>query len=99
MIFVVMVSLCIVAWILTLIRIGVIHWKDVGKDSGIALNVWLMMVFFSITMIFLVKTFCNYFDAHTLNNLDRLISYSSILRMWRRSGATWRIFSRALCRQ
>ncbi len=79
MIFVVMVSLCVVAWVITLNRIGAIHWKDVGKDNGIALNVWLMMVFFSITMIFLIKTFCNYFDAHTLNNLDRLISYSSIL--------------------
>ncbi len=79
MTFAIMLSLCIVAWLLTLIRMRAIHWKDVRKDNGIALNVWLMMVFFSITMIFLIKRFCNYFDAHTLNNLDRLISYSSIL--------------------
>ena len=79
MTFMIMVSLCIGAWILTLDRLWAIQWKDVKKDNSIALYVWLMMLFFSITMIFLIKRFCNYFDAHTLNNLDRLIAYCSIL--------------------
>ena len=79
MTYVIMVSLCVAVWIMTLDRLQAIHWKDIRKDNGIARYVWLMMVFFSITMTFLIKWFCNYFDAHTLNNLDRLIAYSSIL--------------------
>src|SRR5689334_22712019 len=73
------ILLCILAWVLTLDRIRSIHWKEVRQDHGIAIHIWLMMVFFSITMIFMIKRFSNYFDAHTLNNLDRLIAYSSIL--------------------
>jgi len=76
---VIMVFLCIMAWALTLSRIRAIQWKDISKDNGIALHVWLMMVFFSITLTFLIKEFSNFFDAHTFNNLDRLISYCSIL--------------------
>src|SRR5258706_16182924 len=79
MTYVIMVFLCVAVWIMTLDRLQAIHWKDIRKDNGIARYVWLMMVFFSITMTFLSKWFCNYFDAHTLNNLDRLISYFSIL--------------------
>src|SRR5258706_14936418 len=79
MTYVIMVSLCVAVWIMTLDRLQAIHWKDIRKDNGIARYVWLMMVFFSITMTFLIKWFCNYFDAHTLNNLDRLIAYCSIL--------------------
>ncbi|MBN2116280.1 MAG: hypothetical protein JW730_06910 [Anaerolineales bacterium] len=56
-----------------------IHWQGVRKDGGIALHVWLMMVFFSITTVFLIKKFNDLFDAYTLNNLDRLIAYSSLL--------------------
>ncbi len=67
-----MVSLCIAVWILTLDRLQAIHWKDIRKDNGIALYVWLMMLFFSITMIFLIKRFSIYFDTHTLTNLDEL---------------------------
>src|SRR5258706_974521 len=79
MTYVIMVSLCVAVWIMTLDRLQAIHWKDIRKDNGIARYVWLMMVFFSIAMIFLIKWVCNYFDAHTLNNLDRLIAYCSIL--------------------
>ncbi|MBL8080439.1 MAG: hypothetical protein JNM55_20885 [Anaerolineales bacterium] len=75
----IMLALCIAAWITAGHRYRFIHWKDVRKDNGIALNVWLNMLFFAITTLFLVKRFCDYFDAHTLNNLDRLISYSSLL--------------------
>lgn len=60
-------------------RMKTIHWQDVRKDGGIALYVWLMMIFFSITSIFLIKKFSDFFDAYTLNNLDRLIAYSSLL--------------------
>ena len=48
-------SLCIVAWTLTLARFRAIQWKDIRKDNGIALHVWLTMVFFSTTSIFLIK--------------------------------------------
>lgn len=72
-------SICVIAWTLTAARFRAIHWKDIRSDNGIALNVWLMMVFFSITSVFLIKRFCDFFDAYTFNNLDRLIAYSSIL--------------------
>lgn len=79
MIFAVELSICIVAWTLTMSRMKTIHWQGIGKDGGIALHVWLMMVCFSITSVFLIKRFSDLFDAHTLNNLDRLIAYSSLL--------------------
>jgi hypothetical protein len=72
-------SLCIVAWTLTLARFRAIQWKDIRKDNGIALHVWLTMVFFSTTSIFLIKKLDDFFDAYTFNNLDRLITYCSIL--------------------
>ena len=72
-------SLCIVAWTLTLARFRAIQWKDIRKDNGIALHVWLTMVFFSTTSIFLIKKLDDFFDAYTFNNLDRLFTYCSIL--------------------
>jgi len=77
--FPIQLSLCIAAWAVTLARFRAFQWKDARKDNGIALNVWLMMLFFSITLTFLVKKFDDFFDAHTFNNLDRLIAYSSII--------------------
>ena len=77
--FILQVAICGVAWALTLARFRAIRWKDVRRDQGITLDVWLMMVFFSITTIFMIKRFCDYFDEHTLNNLDRLIAYCSVL--------------------
>jgi hypothetical protein len=70
--------LCLVAWAITLIKLRAIHWKDVQKDGSVDLNIWLMMLFFSITLTF-IGSFSDYFDAYTLNNLSRLISYPSIL--------------------
>lgn len=79
MIFTIQLSICIMAWTLTMSRMKTIHWQSVREDGGIALHVWRMMVFFSITSIFLIKEFSDFFDAYTLNNLDRLIAYSSLL--------------------
>lgn len=79
MIFTIELSLCIMAWTLTMSRFRTIHWKEIRKDNGIAFHVWLMMVFFSITTIFLIKKFSDLFDAYTFNNLDRLIAYSAVL--------------------
>jgi hypothetical protein len=70
--------LCLVAWAITLIKLKAIHWKDIKKDGSVDLNIWLLMFFFSITLTF-IGSFSDYFDAHTLNNLSRLISYPSIL--------------------
>ncbi|MBI1792638.1 MAG: hypothetical protein HYR70_00415 [Chloroflexi bacterium] len=77
--FILQVVICGVAWALTITRFRAIRWQDVWRDHGIALDVWLMMVFFSTTTIFMIKRFSNYFDVHTFNNLDRLIAYCSIL--------------------
>jgi hypothetical protein len=70
--------LCLVAWAITLIKLRDIHWKNIRKDGGVALHIWLMMFFFSVALTF-IGSFSDYFDALTLNNLSRLVSYSSIL--------------------
>jgi hypothetical protein len=77
--FAIQLSICIAAWTLTLTRLRTIQWKDVRKNNAIALNAWFMMLFFSLTTIFLIKKFSNFFDMHTVNNLDRLIAYCLIL--------------------
>src|SRR5512138_2354382 len=79
MIFAVELSICVMAWTLTISRMKTIHWQGVRNDHGIALHVWRMMVFFSITSTFLIKKFSDLFDAYTFNNLDKLIAYSSLL--------------------
>jgi hypothetical protein len=70
--------LCLVAWAITLIKSRTVDWKNPQKDGGVALNIWLMILFFSITLTF-IGNFSDTFDAHTLNNLSRMISYPSIL--------------------
>ncbi len=50
-----------------------------GADHGIALRVWLMMVFFSTALLFFITKFNDLFDAYTFNNLDRLITYAAVL--------------------
>jgi hypothetical protein len=70
--------LCLIGWGFTLARIRTIHWKDVRRDGGVALNIWLMMFFFTVTLTFL-GDFGGLFDAHTINNLSKLIAYPSIL--------------------
>ena len=49
------------------------------KKGGIALNVWVMLLFFSITLTFLVEEIATFFNTHTLPNLSLLISHSSVL--------------------
>ncbi len=71
--------LCGLAWVLTIVRFKGIHWRNIGVDNRIALNVWLMMLFFSITLTLLVDKSGDFLDAHTFNNLDRLVTYCSIL--------------------
>ncbi len=70
--------LCAIAWAFTLGRLKAVQWRNIGKDNGIALNVWFMMFLFSVTLTFL-GGFGDSFDAHTFNNLSQLIAYPSIL--------------------
>ena len=79
MIFAIELSICLMAIALTVSSMTTIHWREIRNDGGVALYIWLMMVFFTITSIFNVNKFCDFFDAYTLNNLDRLIAYCSIL--------------------
>jgi hypothetical protein len=75
----VQISVCLMAWIFTLVRLRALRWKDIHKDYGVALYVWLALLFFSLGLTFLIKDFGDFLDRHTLNNLSKLITYCSLL--------------------
>jgi hypothetical protein len=72
------IALCALAWLVALIKFRIIWLNRVWKTDPIALSVWLAMLFFAITMTFLMDSFAVVFNSLTLNNLSRLIAYSSI---------------------
>lgn len=69
--------LSLIAWAFTLLKLKGIRWKDV-QDGSTALNIRLMLFFFSITLTFLGDV-GKFVDAHVTNNLSNLIAYPSIL--------------------
>lgn len=71
-------SLCFLAWLVVIVKTPKV-WRDrVWKTDPITLSVWLAMLFFAITVTFLFQSIASIFDAWTLNNLSRLIAYSSV---------------------
>src|SRR5690349_14041943 len=75
----IMIPLCAAAWVLTLVKLRSILLQGAQNRTGIALNLWAMLLFFSITLTFLVEEFAASFNAYTFPNLSMLISHSSIL--------------------
>ncbi len=73
------IALSIIAWIITAFKFATIQWKKVRKDGQVVLNYWLTMLCVSFTLTFLVEGLANFFDAHTFNNLSRLIAYCSAI--------------------
>ena len=72
------ISLCLVAWTVVIFKSRNIRWKNVLTTDRVALNVWLSMLFFAITLTFLVEVFADFFDALTYNNFSRPIAYSAV---------------------
>ncbi len=75
----ILVPLSIVAWMFTLMRLRAILLENVRQVGEIALNIWLMLLFFSLTLTFMVAEFAAFFNAYTFPNLSLLISHSSVL--------------------
>jgi hypothetical protein len=69
--------LSVIAWAFTLFKLRGIRRKDIRYGST-ALNLWLMLFFFSITLTFLGEV-GGFVDARVINNLSNLIAYPSIL--------------------
>src|SRR5689334_15386767 len=77
----ILVPLCLATWILTLLRLRTIFLaKDVQKAKReMALNVWAMLLFFSITITFMVDPFAAFFNTHTFSNFSILITHITFL--------------------
>jgi len=71
-------SLCALAWSVALFKFQNVWRRGVWRTDPIALTLWLAMFFFAVTMTFLVESLTEDFDKLTLNNLSRLIAYTSI---------------------
>lgn len=72
------ILLFLVAWVVVFLRFRSMRWEDARKGSGIALKIWLMMVFVAIAITG-VLDFAEVFDNYIANNFSRLVTYSSFL--------------------
>jgi len=50
----------------------------IRKTDPTALSIWLAVLFFAVTMTFLVGVFADSFDRFIANNFSRLIAYASV---------------------
>ncbi len=77
----ILIPLCLVTWIFTLLRLRTTFFaQDVQKaKKEMALNVWAMLLFFSITLTFMVDTFAAFFNIHTFSNFSILITHIAFL--------------------
>lgn len=77
----ILIPLCVAAWILTLVRLRTIFLKkdEPGAKTEMALNIWAMMAFFSITITFMIDEFAAFFNVHTFPNLSLLITHFAFL--------------------
>ena len=74
----VQIILCLVAWMVVLVRLSAIRWNDIREGNRITLRMWLMM-FFTAIGITSMMDFATILDTYTINNLSRLIADSSFL--------------------
>lgn len=73
------VPLCILSWILTFVKLKARVKGGVQKSRSTALDVWKVLLFFSITLTFLVVEFASFFNKYTLPNLSLLIYNAAFL--------------------
>ena len=72
------ISLCALAWLITLIRIRTVLFNRVWKTDPIAFRVWVATLFFAITMSFLITPLSVVINHLTYPNFSRLLAYSSV---------------------
>lgn len=63
---------------MALLRLRQIPWREFRRDHRIACNA-LMLLFYSITLTFLVQWIADFVDEHTFPNLSGMIAYCTIL--------------------
>ena len=63
---------------MALLRLRQIPWREFRKDHRIACNA-LMLLFYSITLTFLVQWIADFVDARTFPNFSGMIAYCTIL--------------------
>ena len=71
--------LCVVSWIFTLVRLRAILRQGMQDAGTITLHIWGMLLFFAITLTFMIPEFTTFFDAHTIPSLSLFITNSAFL--------------------
>lgn len=72
------ISLCILAWLVALIRLPYILRNKAWRTDRIAFRIWTATFFFALTMTFLVTLIGDGINSLTSANLSRLLAYSSV---------------------
>lgn len=72
-----LLPLCLTSWALTVFKLRVIFQKPSGQKEkyNASLNLWAMLLFFSITLTFMVDDFAAFLNSHTLPNLSFLATH------------------------
>lgn len=72
------ISLCILAWLVTLIRLPSTLRNKAWRTDRIAFRIWIATFFFALTMTFLVTPIGDGINRLTSPNLSRLLAYCSV---------------------
>lgn len=76
---IILIPLCITAWVFTLNRLKAIFANNTRKIGSVAFNIWAMSFFLSVTLTFMIQEFAVVFNSYTWPNLSILISHSTVL--------------------
>ena len=72
------ISLCILAWLVTLIRLPSVVRNQAWRSDRMAFQIWVATFCFALTMTFLMTPFSEVLNRITWPNLSRLLAYSSV---------------------
>lgn len=72
------ISLCVLAWLVALIRLPSIFRHKAWRSDRIAFRIWIATFFFALTMTFLVTPIGDAINRLTAPNFSRLLAYSSV---------------------
>lgn len=72
------ISLCILAWLVALIRLPSVLKSSAWRSDRIAFRIWIATFFFALTMTFLVTPIGDTINRLTAPNFSRLLAYCSV---------------------
>lgn len=72
------ISLCILAWLVALIRLPSVLKSSAWRSDRIAFRIWIATFFFAMTMTFLVTPIGDAINRLTAPNFSRLLAYCSV---------------------